>query len=389
MPKFSPQCCASTPAPAPCRTTRSGRYPTGSSSPGSNRPPVRTPPRCPSRPRPFTMPNPLLNPLTVAFVLASYTPNAPAGMERATAGLAHGLRELGHRSLLFTAAPVIPNDGMLTLNSVEVTFPCDDQHLRHAISTHHVTAELRGLYREHHVDIVVYVDALWGLGRIAPACGVRSVLAMHVVGHGQDLHPALVRTDLVIAPSPVVLGQARDRGYRPDRWQLVPNPLLHHRAPPPDQQRENLRRHGPIRILARLGPEKNIPALLDAARLIERPIDVAVGVAGFEITTGRQATELDRCHYAVAHLSLGTIRIGLDWPHVPGWLAQAAAVIVPSVRESFGLVALEAMSVGAPVIAFDIGNLPALIGTGDGAGEAIVARADGEHGLWRAAEDLL
>jgi hypoxanthine phosphoribosyltransferase len=187
--------------------------------------------RCPPRPRLFTMPNPLPDPLTVAFVLASYTPNAPAGMERATAGLAQGLRELGHRSLLLTAAPVTPNDGILTLNSVKATFPCDDQQLRHAISTRRVAAELRELYREHRVDIAVYVDALWGLGCIAPACGVRSVLAMHVVGHDEDLHHALARTDLVIAPSPVVLDQARNRGYQPDHWQLVPNPLLHHQAP--------------------------------------------------------------------------------------------------------------------------------------------------------------
>jgi glycosyltransferase involved in cell wall biosynthesis len=64
-------------------------------------------------------------------------------------------------------------------------------------------------------------------------------------------------------------------------------------------------------------------------------------------------------------------------------------VIVPSVRESFGLVALEAMSVGTPVIAFDTGNLPALIGTGNGAGGAIVPRSQGEHGLWQTAEELL
>jgi hypothetical protein len=37
------------------------------------------------------------------------------------------------------------------------------------------------------VDVAVYVDTLWGLGWLAPACdGVRLVLAMHVVGHDQD-----------------------------------------------------------------------------------------------------------------------------------------------------------------------------------------------------------
>jgi iron(II)-dependent oxidoreductase len=329
------------------------------------------------------------NPLTVAFVLASYTPDAPAGMERATAGLAHGLRQLGHRSLLVTAAPGTPDAGMLILDAVNVTFPCDDHQLRDAISTDRVAAELGDLYREHQVDIAVHVDALWGLGRIAPVCGVRSVLAMHVVGHDDDLLPALARTDLVIAPSQVVLDQARDRGYKPDGWQLVPNPLLRDQAPPSDRQREALRQRGPIRILARLGPEKNIPALLTAGRLVERPINVALGVAGFEVTAGAQTAELERCRYAVAHIPIGTIHIGLSWPSVPSWLAQAAVVIVPSVRESFGLVALEAMSVGTPVIAFDVGNLPTLIGTGHGAGGAIVPRSEGEHGLWRAAEDLL
>lgn len=339
------------------------------------------------------MPSP--PPLTIAFVLASYTPNAPAGIERATAALAHGLRQLGHRSLILTAAPIgTPDDDVVRLCSVGVDFPCDDDELRDAISTHGqdalLAAELCEVYRKHRVDVAVYTDGLWGLGRAAPISRARSVLAMHVVGHDQDLQPALDRADLVIAPSPTVLDQAHDRGYDTDRWQIVPNALLHDHAPPADSRREALRRHGPIRILARLGPEKNIRALLDAGRLIDRTIEVIVGEAGFEITAGGQAAELDRCRYSAAHLTLGTIHSGgLTWDQVPSWLAQAAVVIVPSLRETFGLVALEAMSVGTPVVAFDVGNLPALVGTGDGAGGVIVPRSWGEHGLWRAAEQLL
>jgi iron(II)-dependent oxidoreductase len=41
------------------------------------------------------------------------------------------------------------------------------------------------------------------------------------------------------------------------------------------------------------------------------------------------------------------------------------------------------------VVAFDIDNLPGLVGTGADAGGVVVARSSGEHGLWRAAEDLL
>lgn len=334
-------------------------------------------------------------PLTVAFVLASYTPNAPAGIERATAALAHGLRQLGHRSLILTAAPIAtPDDTVMQVGSVGVTFPCDDDELRDAISTHGqdalLAAELCEVYRQHQVDVAVYTDGLWGLGRAAPISQARSVLAMHVVGHHQDLEPALDRADLVIAPSQTVLDQAHDRGYNTGGWQVVPNALLHDPAPPPDSRREALRRHGPIRILARLGPEKNVQALLDAGRLVDRTVEVIVGEAGFEATAGGQAAELDQCRYSAAHLTLGTVHGGgLDWDRVPSWLAQAAVVIVPSLRETFGLVALEAMGVGTPVVAFDVGNLPALVGAGDDAGGVIVPRSWGEHGLWRAAEQLL
>jgi glycosyltransferase involved in cell wall biosynthesis len=59
--------------------------------------------------------------------------------------------------------------------------------------------------------------------------------------------------------------------------------------------------------------------------------------------------------------------------------------MVPSLAETFGLVALEAMAGGAPVVAFDLGNLPALIGGGG----LVVPRERGHVGLWCAAGKLL
>jgi glycosyltransferase involved in cell wall biosynthesis len=335
-------------------------------------------------------------PLTVAFVLASYAHDAPAGMERATAALARGLRQLGHRTLLITAASgTAADDVVVQLGSVGMSFPAEDDELRDAITRHGqdriIADDLRRLYRDHRVDVVVYVDALWGLGRLAPTCGgMRSVLAMHVVGHDEDLTPALERADVVIAPSSSVLDQSRSRGYDVTGWCVVPNALLDHHAPPDDQRRESLRRHGPVRVLARLGPEKNVPALLDAGRLVQRPIEVVLAAAGFEQRPGTQAAEYRRCAYSAAHLPMGSIHDGgLPWHQVQPWLAEAAVVIVPSTKETFGLVALEAMSVGTPVIVFDVDNLPTLVGTGEDAGGIVVPHSDGELGLWRAAERLL
>ncbi|MFD9963981.1 glycosyltransferase family 4 protein [Amycolatopsis sp. NPDC058986] len=332
-------------------------------------------------------------PLTVAFVLASYTDHAPAGMERATAALARGLRRLGHRALILSVASrrYWPDDEV-KLIFPRVDFPCPDDELRRAMLAQRgdLVRNLNEVFDEYSVDVAVYVDALWGLGRVAPTGRARTVLAVHVVGRDDDLHAALERADVVLAPSASVLGQAAGRGYDTRAWQIVPNALLHEHAPPSDTRREALRRRGPIRVLARLGPEKNVRALLAAGRLVRRPIQAIAPAASFEVAVGAQAAEMDRCRYSAAHLHLGTIHgSGLAWGAVQPWLAGAGVVIVPSVRETFGLVALEAMSVGTPVVAFDVDNLPALIGTDRGAGGVIVPRSGGEYGLWRAAEELL
>jgi glycosyltransferase involved in cell wall biosynthesis len=49
---------------------------------------------------------------------------------------------------------------------------------------------------------------------------------------------------------------------------------------------------------------------------------------------------------------------------VPRLMRSAAAVVVPSTYEGFGLPALEAMAVGTPVIAAACGALPEVCGSG-------------------------
>jgi hypothetical protein len=109
--------------------------------------------------------------------------------------------------------------------------------------------------------IVVYVDALWGLGSIADSVRhpARAVMAVHVLGHDTDLRPALAAADAVIAPSAAVMAEAAARGFSTGDWLVVRNPLLvdpEDTGHPGPEEREQLRRHGPVRVAARLGPEK-------------------------------------------------------------------------------------------------------------------------------------
>jgi glycosyltransferase involved in cell wall biosynthesis len=330
--------------------------------------------------------------VNVAFMLASHRRDAPAGMERAVAGLIDGLERTGHRAIVLSAAEARGDPRIVPIPGLRVRFPSDDQTLRSALDDAPGLEErIEGVLRQHRIDVACYVDALWGLGRLLTRGPARVVLGMHVVGHDIDLRPALDRhPHAVIAPAPGVIAEAACRGYDTSGWKVVPNSLLGHRpgevAAPTRAAREALRLNAPIRAVARLGPEKGIEALLACIPRLDRPVEIALAAADFEPEPGSQHRLLAACR-ALARSAGPAVRLvgSLRWEEVRPFLAGASLVMVPSRAESFGLVALEAMSVGTPLAAFAVGNLPALAG---GAG-AVVPLGDGEAGLWDAAGRLL
>jgi iron(II)-dependent oxidoreductase len=108
--------------------------------------------------------------VNVAFVLASYRRDAPAGMERSVAALCAGLRQLGHGAVVMSAEPAADGDaGVASLRLLGVAFPCDDATLRAAVTGNRLlAAEVESIVAAHGIDVVSYVDALWGLGIMAP-----------------------------------------------------------------------------------------------------------------------------------------------------------------------------------------------------------------------------
>lgn len=330
---------------------------------------------------------------TVAFVLVSWRPDVPAGMERAVAAHAVGLTKAGHKAVIVTADPTAPptyrEAAVATISALGGTFPCDDTTLRPAIhqGREALRQHLVTVFIRERVDVAVYVDALWGLGSIMPnRPQTRNVLAAHVIGHDTDLRAALAREPAaVIVPSATVLAQATERGYDTATWKIIPNTLLTEPEPQPQHVRDHLHQDGPIRVLARLGPEKGVAALLTPRSRLDRPTEVALAKAPFEVTAGGQDDLLRTCQTLAGDTPGVTIRPGLNWDDVQDWLGGASVVIVPSHAETFGLVALEAMAAGTPVVAHDVGNLPALISDGG----ILVPHHQGAAGLWRACRELL
>jgi D-inositol-3-phosphate glycosyltransferase len=112
--------------------------------------------------------------------------------------------------------------------------------------------------------------------------------------------------------------------------------------------------------VGRIAPIKGLDTLLDAvARLAEGGQDMRLLVVGGdadEPTSGHEASLRQR----LARLGLeGSVRFVGPQPQsvLPLYYAASDVTVLPSYYESFGMVALEAMACGSPVIASRVGGL--------------------------------
>lgn len=121
-------------------------------------------------------------------------------------------------------------------------------------------------------------------------------------------------------------------------------------------------------FVGRLEPLKAVDTILEAVGLIRssKPDaldDVVLAIIGGDLANPSD-TELARLYELTHHLGLGDVVQFLgakDHQLLPYYYAASTAVIMPSDYESFGMVALEAMATGTPVIATEVGGLAFLV----------------------------
>jgi glycosyltransferase involved in cell wall biosynthesis len=129
--------------------------------------------------------------------------------------------------------------------------------------------------------------------------------------------------------------------------------------------------------VGRLIPIKGHDVLLRAVARARRVVrDLTLDIAG----SGPLEAEL---RSQAAELGLdGAVRFLGQVSSVP--YAESAVVVVPSLGEGFGMVALEAMERGRPVLASDVGGLPEIVA--DGETGLVVPAGDGDALAWAIAE---
>lgn len=124
-----------------------------------------------------------------------------------------------------------------------------------------------------------------------------------------------------------------------------------------------------ILFVGRIEPLKGIDSLLQAVACIvrKRPAlgaGLCVAIIGGDADQVREDDEMIRLQTLREELGIGDVVTFLgakDQDLLPYYYSAAEMVVMPSDYESFGMVALEAMACGAPVIASDVGGLAFLV----------------------------
>ncbi|MGQ9674682.1 MAG: glycosyltransferase family 4 protein [Chloroflexota bacterium] len=105
-------------------------------------------------------------------------------------------------------------------------------------------------------------------------------------------------------------------------------------------------------------PHKNLARLVEAFGRLERS-DLTLALAGPQSARRSAAREVaDRLNLGERVRFLGAV----DDDSLPGLYAAAAALVLPSLYEGFGLPVLEAMACGTPVVCSNTSSLPEVVG---------------------------
>jgi 1,4-alpha-glucan branching enzyme len=140
---------------------------------------------------------------------------------------------------------------------------------------------------------------------------------------------------------------------------VVPNGV----APPPPGAAREPGSGGPIVFAGRLTASKGVHLLDGIFERIRASIPASFVIAGGHgDASGSTGMERLLARHGGACRAAGW----LDRPRLDRLFAAASLVLIPSTYEPFGLTALEAMRLGAPVLAADVGGLREIVRPGSG-----------------------
>ncbi len=223
---------------------------------------------------------------------------------------------------------------------------------------------LRKLLREK--PGILHIHSRLGAGRYAFWSGVWAgapiVLTLHEVpGRSRGRNAVEARLIARFVNAVVAVSAALARDYAP-LLKNVPVRVVHNFTRLPAERPHPVRRPAVLAFIGPLGPHKGFAEFLQVcANLFRRGIPFAARIVGDWISEEERARGEEFVRREGLWNSLcfcGTLR------DMERFYREIDIVVVPSHGETFGMVALEGMSHGLPVVACAVGGLPELVEEG-------------------------
>jgi glycogen(starch) synthase len=319
-----------------------------------------------------------------------YPPTSAGGMAAHVDGLAHAMLRAGHEVALITrrvAGTDVDVDlgGVRVLRAdVELPWLPDDPIASTASANHHFVA-ISALLGDWRPEIVHAHDwgVAWAADVLATIYDVPIVTTFHGTergrhgGHLSPGHPSDInsvewwqahRSRRVIAATKLMLRDVVD-GFEidPDHVTRIPvgiDPAWWEAVGPGES--DDRHRNGLVFAWGRVQYEKGFQVLARAVSALR------YRVGGLECMIAGRGSYLPELQSQIDIAGVG------DLIQLPGFLSDnelraaihhAGCVVIPSLYEPFGVVALEALAGGAPLIVADTGGLAELVG---GTGSALM-----------------
>jgi glycosyltransferase involved in cell wall biosynthesis len=282
----------------------------------------------------------------VAPLCESVPPKLYGGTERVVSWLTEELVRLGHDVTLFASGDSLTSARLVPAckKALRLDLNCVDPLAHHVLMLDQVFSEKGNFDLIHfHVDYLHFP-----LSR-------REQIAHVTTLHGRLDLPDLVPLYRNFRDMPVIsISDAQRKPLPWANWQGT----VHHGLP-----RESFTLGGGtggyLAFLGRTSPEKGLDQAIEIAKRVGMPLKIAAKIDRVDVEYFGTAIKPLLDHPLIEFIG----EIGS--PEKNAFLGNAAALLFPvNWREPFGLVMIEAMACGTPVIAYSLGSVPEVVKEG-------------------------